>query len=65
MSRILARGTTAPEFTLRVTQDQYLSLADLRRRRRIMIVSVAATILLAIGLATVSLRHFGLLKGIL
>ena len=33
MSRILARGTTAPEFTLRVTQDQYLSLADLKGRR--------------------------------
>ncbi|HXI28339.1 MAG TPA: GNVR domain-containing protein [Vicinamibacterales bacterium] len=39
--------------------------ADVRRRRRIMIVSVAATILLALGIATVSLRHFGLLKGIL
>jgi polysaccharide chain length determinant protein (PEP-CTERM system associated) len=41
------------------------AVADVRRRRRIMIVSVAATILLAIGLATASLRHFGLLKGML
>ncbi|HJZ74736.1 MAG TPA: GNVR domain-containing protein [Vicinamibacterales bacterium] len=39
--------------------------ADIRRRRRVMIVSVAATILIALGVATVSLRHFGLLKGIL
>jgi polysaccharide chain length determinant protein (PEP-CTERM system associated) len=39
--------------------------ADLRRRRRIMIVSVAATILVGLGVATFSLRHFGLLKGIL
>lgn len=33
MSQILARGTTAPEFTLRVTPDQYLSLADLKGRQ--------------------------------
>jgi polysaccharide chain length determinant protein (PEP-CTERM system associated) len=39
--------------------------ADVRRRRRIMIASVAATIVIALGLATFSLRHFGLLKGLL
>jgi len=41
------------------------AVADLRRRRRIMVASVAATLLIALGAATVSLRHFGLLKGIL
>jgi polysaccharide chain length determinant protein (PEP-CTERM system associated) len=41
------------------------AVADVRRRRRLMIASVAATLLLALGLATFSLRHFGLLKGIL
>src|SRR3954451_16557557 len=41
------------------------AVADVRRRRRIMIASVTGTILLALGLATFSLRHFGLLKGIL
>jgi protein tyrosine kinase modulator len=42
-----------------------VAVAEVRRRRRVMIVSVAATILIAIGVATFSLRHFGLLKGIL
>jgi peroxiredoxin len=32
MSQILAAGTTAPGFTLRVTPDQNLSLSDLRDR---------------------------------
>ena len=41
------------------------AVADLRRRRRLMIVSVTGTILVALGVATFSLRHFGLLKGIL
>jgi polysaccharide chain length determinant protein (PEP-CTERM system associated) len=41
------------------------AVADVRRRRRIMIASVAGTIIVALGLATFSLRHFGLLKGIL
>jgi protein tyrosine kinase modulator len=41
------------------------AVADVRRRKRIMIASVAATILVALGIATFSLRHFGLLKGIL
>ena len=42
-----------------------VAVADVKRRRRIMIVSVAATILVALGVATASLHHFGLLKGIL
>ena len=32
MSKILAAGTVAPGFTLRVTPDQYLSLSDLAGR---------------------------------
>jgi peroxiredoxin len=32
MSRILAAGTIAPDFNLRVTPDQYLSLSDLAGR---------------------------------
>jgi peroxiredoxin len=32
MSKILAAGTTAPEFKLRVTPDQWLSLSDLKGR---------------------------------
>jgi peroxiredoxin len=32
MSQILAAGTTAPEFTLRVTPDQNLSLSELKGR---------------------------------
>src|SRR5258707_1526393 len=32
MSSILAAGTEAPDFTLRVTPDQNLTLSDLRRR---------------------------------
>jgi len=32
MSPILAAGTVAPNFTLRVTSDQNLALADLRGR---------------------------------
>jgi hypothetical protein len=29
MAHVLAAGTSSPSFTLRVTPDQYLSLADL------------------------------------
>jgi peroxiredoxin len=32
MSRILSAGTRAPDFTLRVTPDQFLSLRDLKGR---------------------------------
>src|SRR5580704_12079512 len=32
MSKVLAAGTVAPGFTLRVTPDQYLSLSDLAGR---------------------------------
>jgi hypothetical protein len=32
MSQLLAPGTTAPDFTLRVTPDQNLSLGELRGR---------------------------------
>ena len=39
--------------------------ADLKRHRRIVIASIAATLLVGLAVATVSLRHFGLLKGIL
>ena len=38
--------------------------ADIRRRRRVMIASVAMAIVLMAGLTTASLWHFGLLKGI-
>ncbi|MDB5448179.1 MAG: thioredoxin peroxidase, partial [Phenylobacterium sp.] len=33
MTEILARGCRAPEFSLRVTPDQSLSLSELRGRR--------------------------------
>jgi alkyl hydroperoxide reductase subunit AhpC len=33
MSQLLAPGTTAPDFTLRVTPEQNLSLGELRGRR--------------------------------
>ncbi|HEX4208756.1 MAG TPA: redoxin domain-containing protein, partial [Candidatus Binataceae bacterium] len=36
MSQLLAPGTTAPYFTLRVTPDQNLSLGELRGRRVIL-----------------------------
>ena len=36
MSQLLAPGTAAPDFTLRVTPDQYLSLSELRGRRVIL-----------------------------
>ena len=36
MSQLLAPGTTAPDFTLRVTPDQNLSLGELRGRRVIL-----------------------------
>ena len=36
MSQLLAPGTAAPDFTLRVTPDQYLSLSELRGRRIIL-----------------------------
>jgi peroxiredoxin len=32
MTQILAAGTTAPDFMLRVTPDQWLSLSDLKGR---------------------------------
>jgi peroxiredoxin len=32
MSQILAAGTAAPDFKLRVTPDQWLSLSDLKGR---------------------------------
>jgi peroxiredoxin len=36
MSQLVAPGTVAPDFTLRVTPDQYLSLSELRGRRIIL-----------------------------
>src|SRR4051794_32345596 len=36
MAHLLAAGTSAPEFRLRVTPDQYLSLSDLRGKRVIL-----------------------------
>jgi peroxiredoxin len=36
MSQLLSPGTVAPDFTLRVTPDQYLSLSELKGRRIIL-----------------------------
>jgi peroxiredoxin len=36
MAHVLAAGTLAPEFSLRVTPDQYLSLSDLRGKPAIL-----------------------------
>jgi peroxiredoxin len=36
MSQILAAGTVAPDFKLRVTPDQWLSLSDLNGRPAIL-----------------------------
>jgi hypothetical protein len=41
-----------------------VTVADIARRRRIVIGSVALAIVLMVGMTTASLWHFGLLKGI-
>jgi protein tyrosine kinase modulator len=41
-----------------------VTVADVTRRRRLVIATVAAVFVVAIGLTTASLWHFGLLKGI-
>jgi uncharacterized protein involved in exopolysaccharide biosynthesis len=38
--------------------------ADIRRHRRMVLLSVAATLLLVLGVATAALWHFGMLKGL-